>query len=83
MNISRSINRSLRLVLSFVKRNSAAENTHSTSTKVGEMVRRALFSTAMKVVCSLPTANSCSSSEKVSILSAGEFVDCYFKKSSS
>ena len=43
------------------------------------MFKRALF--AMEVVCSLPMANSCTSLEKVSILSAGEFMDCWFKKS--
>ena len=83
MNISRSIDRSLRLFLSFVKNNPAAENTRSASTEVGGMVRRALFTVTMdlKEVCSLPTANCWTSLEKVSILSAGEFVDCWFKKS--
>ena len=54
MNISWSIDQSLRLVLSFVKNNPAAENTRSASTEVGGMVKRALFTAAMEVVCSLP-----------------------------
>ena len=38
------------------------------------MVRSALFAAAMEVLLPL---------EKVTIFSAGEFVDCWFKKSSS
>ena len=43
------------------------------------MFKRALFAAAMEEVCSLPIANSWTSLEKVSILSAGEFVDCWLK----
>ena len=42
---------------------------------------KALFTATMKEVWSLPTTNSCTSLDKVSILSAKEFVECWFKKS--
>ena len=72
-SISRSIDRSLKQVLSFVKNHLAADITCYASTEVGGMVRRALFSDGGILFST--KANSCTSLENISILSAGKFVD--------
>ena len=74
-NISRSIDRSLSLVLSFVK---TIQLQRIPVLRQRKLVgwQKSFFTAAMEVVCSIPTTDSCTSLKKITLLSAGQFVDC-------